>query len=156
MQRHPELKTENALSTLKEDDPYLDGDHEDLAAALEVEATRSRHLPGQHLVLGQVAMVVDSEVASKAVAAVGSVADSEATEAIEVGLVAEEVLVTTEVIEVIEAAEEDSVAAHLLMLPVVREEEVDLEAKMIDAMATGVVGMAVDATEGVQAATETP
>lgn len=94
-------------------------------------------------------VVAASEEATKVVAVVGSEADTEATEVNEVGMVEEEVSAIK--------VEVDLVVAHLLMLLVVRVEEVGTEDTMIDEMVTEVVvGMAADETEEEQAATETP
>lgn len=157
MQRHHELKTEDVLLMLNEDDPYPDGDRDDSVVVSEVEATQSRHLPNRSSVLVLVAMVVVvSEAASREAEAVASVAGSEVTEVTEVGMVEEEVSATIEeAIGVDLVTEEALVVARLLMLRVDREEEVGSEDTKTDAMGTEEVGMGVGATEVVQAATET-
>lgn len=157
MQRHHELKTEDVLLMLNEDDPYPDGDRDDSVVVSEVEATQSRHLPNRSLVLVLVAMVVVvSEAASREAEVVASVAGSEVTEVTEVGMVEEEVsAMIEEVIGVDLVTEEALVVARLLMLRVDREEEVGSEDTKTDAMGTEEVGMGVGATEVVQAATET-
>lgn len=157
MQRHHELKTEDVLLMLNEDDPYPDGDRDDSVVVSEVEATQSRHLPNRSSVLVLVAMVVVvSEAASREAEVVASVAGSEVTEVTEVGMVEEEVsAMIEEVIGVDLVTEEALVVARLLMLRVDREEEVGSEDTKTDAMGTEEVGMGVGATEVVQAATET-
>lgn len=157
MQRHHELKTEDVLLMLNEDDQYPDGDRDDSVVVSEVEATQSRHLPNRSSVLVLVAMVVVvSEAASREAEVVASVAGSEVTEVTEVGMVEEEVsAMIEEVIGVDLVTEEALVVARLLMLRVDREEEVGSEDTKTDAMGTEEVGMGVGATEVVQAATET-
>lgn len=157
MQRHHELKTEDVLLMLNEDDQYPDGDRDDSVVVSEVEATQSRHLPNRSSVLVLVAMVVVvSEAASREAEVVASVAGSEVTEVTEVGMVEEEVSATIEeAIGVDLVTEEALVVARLLMLRVDREEEVGSEDTKTDAMGTEEVGMGVGATEVVQAATET-
>lgn len=156
MQRHLESKTEDVLSMLNEDDLYQDGDREGSVVVLEEGATQNRHQPNPRLVLDQAVSVEASEVASKVVVEEDSAAGSEAIEVIEVGMAEEEASATTEVIEAVEAVEADTAVVRLQMPLVVREEEVDMEVTKIDATVTEVVGMVVDATEEVQAATETP
>lgn len=154
MQSRLESKTEDALSMWKEDDPYRDGDREDLEVVLEVEGIPSRPLLSRHMVLDQVVTVVALEVDFKVGEVVGSEADSEVTEVVmEVGIEEEEVSAIR-----IEVVVEGSAVARLLMLLVVREEGVDLEGTKTDEMDTEVevVGMAVVEIEEQLAATEIP